>query len=85
MTLHILPNTQMKQDGTYSIQEITREQFGSTIQWAKQQGILKNHSYKYRGDFPYERGYTLENNDMFLIEYKGKYYNGTYINQCPNQ
>ena len=85
MTLHLLPNTQMKQDGTYSIQEISLEQFEGTIEWAKHQGILQNHSYRHRKIAQYQRDYTLDNNDLFLIEYRGKYYNGTYINQCPNQ
>ena len=95
MKLHLLNHRRMTQDGTYSVQEISKDQFIGTFQWASQQGIIKNHVsarssalddvVKLVGSIPnYERLYDLENGDYLLIAENGKYYNGTFIDQCPH-
>lgn len=95
MKLHLLNHRRMTQDGTYSVQEISEEQFIGTLQWGESQGIIKNHVSprssalddvaKSVGSIPsYERSYTLENGDYLLIAERGKYYNGTFIDQCPH-
>lgn len=94
MKLHLLGNTRLTQDGTYSIQQISKRKFAGVLKWGTQQGIIENHittrSLQKHGIDPvtegiprYRRNYELENGDLFLIAENGKFYNGSYINQCP--
>lgn len=94
----------MRQDGTYSIQEIDELEFIKTLGWAINTGIVENHihprsiikvelvvdkSVRHICDLTklpkYKSRYTLENGELLLIAENGKFFNGTYINQCPNQ
>lgn len=96
MKLHLFSNTRLVQDGTYSIRQISKRQFGAILKWATRKGIAENHITTrtlQRHDIDpvtegiprYRRLYTLEDGDLFLIAENGKFYNGSYINQCPQE
>lgn len=88
MKLHLYSNRKMTRDGQYNIQEIDRYSFVSALGWGLQNQSLVNHTkhtklYSIDGLPPYSR-VQIQNGDMFLITDRGKFYNGTFFDTCPN-
>ena len=91
MTLRLLNNRQMRQDGTYTVMQIPKRQFINTLQWGVKRGIIKNHVSPrssvldgFDGIPRYERLNKLENGDYLLIAERDKWFTGTFIDECPN-